>query len=217
MKTSGRASSWSAWPDASPWSSSGPTSPEATLPVRANAGCRCARLNHADCAVLVAVNSLLQVVLYAPLGLLFINVFRAPSASPTVEISYAIVARSVAVFLGIPLAAAIATRFVFIVVLRKERFFTDRFLPFIGPLSLIGLLFTTLIIFAAQGAEVVRSITTVLRVAAPLIFYFLITFFAALAVCRKFGFSYRISAAQSFTAAVRTPAVRGAARADSQL
>jgi ACR3 family arsenite transporter len=157
----------------------------------------------ADCAVLVAVNSLLQIVLYAPLGLLFINVFRGPSSTTTVEISYAVVARSVAVFLGIPLAAAIATRVLFLGVLRQERFFTTRFLPFIGPLSLIGLLFTTLIIFAAQGAQVVRSITTVLRVAAPLIVYFLVTFFAALAVCRKLGFSYRITAAQSFTAAVR--------------
>jgi ACR3 family arsenite transporter len=120
--------------------------------------------------------------------------------SSSLEVSYGTVARSVAVFLGIPLAAAIVTRFIFLVVLRKERFFTKRFLPVIGPLSLIGLLFTTLIIFAAQGKQVVGSITTVLRVAAPLIIYFVVTFTAALLVCRKLGFSYRITAAQSFTA-----------------
>lgn len=99
------------------------------------------------------------------------------------------------------MGAAILTRVFFLYVLRRPEFFNKRFLPTVGPLSLIGLLFTTLIIFAAQGARVVSSITTVLRVAAPLIVYFLITFFAALLICRRLGFTYRITAAQSFTAA----------------
>jgi hypothetical protein len=102
---------------------------------------------------------------------------------------------------GIPLAAAIATRVLIITILRKEAWFKTVFLPFIGPLALIGLLFTTLIIFAAQGKQVVTSIVIVCRIAAPLIVYFLITFFAAMLVCRRFGFTYAVTTAQSFSAA----------------
>jgi ACR3 family arsenite transporter len=121
---------------------------------------------------LVAFNSILQIVLYAPMGTFFINIIQ-PSSDMDVEsyrngmesnmpqstthdidIHYSTVATSVAVFLGIPLGAAILTRFIFIFVLKQKNFFNKVFLPLIGPLSLIGLLFTTLIIFAAQGNKV---------------------------------------------------------------
>ncbi|KAM0790073.1 hypothetical protein ACM66B_005401 [Microbotryomycetes sp. NB124-2] len=154
------------------------------------------------CAVLVAVNSILQIVLYSPLAILFIDVI-GPSrtdSSSGVNFSYDTVARSVAAFLGIPLGAALVTRGLFYA-LKKQEFFHKTFLPIISPLSLISLLFTTLIIFAAQGKQVVRSITDVLRVIAPLLVYFLIMFFLVLWLCYKSKMSYGRSASQTFTGA----------------
>ncbi|KAK4050341.1 arsenicals resistance [Microbotryomycetes sp. JL221] len=153
------------------------------------------------CAVLVAVNSVLQIVLYSPLAVLFVEVMNPGRATGTgVNFSYDTVARSVAAFLGIPLGAALATRGLFYLT-RQQEFFHKRFLPTIGPLSLISLLFTTLIIFAAQGKQVVRSITDVLRVIAPLLVYFLIMFFFVLWLCYKAKMPYGRSASQTFTGA----------------
>ncbi|GAA5873728.1 hypothetical protein JCM3774_000151 [Rhodotorula dairenensis] len=154
------------------------------------------------CAVLVAVNSILQIVLFSPVALLFIKVFKAggSGANSDFNISYALVSKSVAAFLGIPFAAALVTRGFFIAI-RARTFFERKFLPAIAPLSLIALLFTTLIIFAAQGHHVVESITDVLRVAAPLIVYFLAMFFGVLLLCRYFGVGYPRTTTQAFTAA----------------
>ena len=89
----------------------------------------------------------------------------------------------------------------FFIVIRAQNFFERKFLPAIAPLSLIALLFTTLIIFAAQGHHVVESITDVLRVAAPLLVYFLVMFFGVLFICRHFGVGYPRTTTQAFTAA----------------
>lgn len=137
-------------------------------------------------------------VLYAPLALLFIKVISREGG--TLDISYSTVAKSVAVFLGIPLAAAILTRFT----LRKiagQGWYDRIFLKWAAPWSLIGLLFTILVLFASQGRRVVHQIVSVVRVAAPLVAYFAIIFFLTLLVCHKLGFGYRLSATQSFTAA----------------
>jgi ACR3 family arsenite transporter len=153
------------------------------------------------CAILVAVNSILQMVLFAPLALLFINVIGGHSGIANIE--YSVVAKSVGVFLGIPLAAAIITRFG----LRKltsAKWYDNVFLKWAGPWSLIGLLFTILVLFASQGKQVVGSIVSVVRVAAPLVVYFAIIFFATLLVCHRLGFGYKISCTQSFTAASNT-------------
>ncbi|KAK4188549.1 arsenical-resistance protein Acr3 [Podospora australis] len=151
------------------------------------------------CAILVAVNSLLQIILFAPLALLFLNVF-SPGSSQAVKISYETVATSVAVFLGIPLAAAIITRFS-LLRLFGSKFYHEKFLKFAGPWSLIGLLYTILVLFASQGKQVVRQIVSVVRVSAPLVVYFSLIFFATLVACRKMGFRYEYSVTQSFTAA----------------
>ncbi|GAA6030406.1 hypothetical protein JCM8097_009092 [Rhodosporidiobolus ruineniae] len=151
------------------------------------------------CAVLVAVNSLLQIVLYAPFADLYINIIAPARSHGDISISYATVAKSVAAFLGIPLAAALVTRGFFIGI-RAQTFYERRFLPTIAPLSLIALLFTIIVIFAAQGKQVVHSITDVLRVVPPLLVYFLIMFFAALLVCRRAKCSYGRTATQAFTA-----------------
>ena len=148
-------------------------------------------------AVLVALNSVLQVVLYAPLAVFFIRVIgRSADAVP---VDYEAVATSVGVFLGLPLAAAIVTR----VLVRRisARWYEKRFLKAVAPVSLIGLLYTVLILFALQGRQVVHQIVSVIRVAAPMIVYFAIIFVLTLLVCRRLGFGYKLSATQSFTAA----------------
>ncbi|KAK4702139.1 arsenite transporter, partial [Phenoliferia sp. Uapishka_3] len=152
------------------------------------------------CAVLVAFNSILQIVLYAPFAILYINKISPGGGSGGVVVGYGTVARSVAAFLGIPLAAALVTRGAFIL-FKAQLFFQEKFLPTIAPLSLIALLFTTLIIFAAQGRQVVDSITSVLRVVAPLLVYFLIMFFLVLFTCKRAKVSYGRTTAQAFTGA----------------
>ncbi|SPO04109.1 related to arsenite transporter ARR3 [Cephalotrichum gorgonifer] len=150
------------------------------------------------CAILVAVNSLMQMVLYAPMAVLFISILSGEPAAQGV--SYSIVATSVAVFLGIPLGAAIVTRFL-VRWLASPRWYDEVFLRFLSPWSLIGLLYTILVLFASQGRHVVQQIVSVVRVAAPLIVYFLAIFFLTLWMARYMGFNYSLSATQSFTAA----------------
>ncbi|EKG18210.1 Bile acid:sodium symporter [Macrophomina phaseolina MS6] len=150
------------------------------------------------CAVLVAFNSLLQIVLFAPLALFYVRVVSGDSASQTVQ--YDVVAKSVAVFLGIPLAAAILTRTLLRRLLGPTRYQTHFIRP-IAPLSLIGLLYTIVVLFASQGAHVVHQITSVLRVAAPLVVYFVLVFGGTVWLCRRCGFAYGVSCTQSFTAA----------------
>ncbi|PQE10379.1 putative arsenite efflux transporter protein [Rutstroemia sp. NJR-2017a WRK4] len=148
------------------------------------------------CAILVAINSVLQMVLFAPLAILFLRVISGADAT----VSYEVVAKSVAVFLGIPLGAAILTRFS----LRKlisPTWYDTVFLKFAAPWSLIGLLFTILVLFASQGRQVVHQIVSVVRVAAPLVVYFGVIFFLTLLVTHKLGFGYKLAATQSFTAA----------------
>ncbi|KAF3921192.1 hypothetical protein ABW21_db0203142 [Orbilia brochopaga] len=148
------------------------------------------------CAILVVINSILQMVLFAPLAVLFIRVI---SGSNELQLSYSTVATNVAVFLGIPLGAAIPTRLLMLRFAGPKRY--DIFLKWVSPLSLIGLLYTILILFASQGRQVVHQIVSVLRVAAPLIFYFIVIFLATLYTSRQLGFGYKLSVTQSFTAA----------------
>ncbi|OJJ04049.1 hypothetical protein ASPVEDRAFT_764793 [Aspergillus versicolor CBS 583.65] len=150
------------------------------------------------CAILVAINSILQMVLFAPLAIFFIRVIGGSDSGVTID--YSLAAKSVGVFLGIPLGAAIVTRFS-LRYLTSEEWYDKRFLKWLSPWSLIGLLFTILVLFASQGEQVVHQIVSVVRVAAPLIVYFAVIFLATLAVTRRFGFGYRLSCTQSFTAA----------------
>ena len=150
------------------------------------------------CAVLVAVNSVLQMILYAPLAVFFIKVISRSSS--TIEVSYAVVARSVAVFLGIPLGFAILTRTIVRGCISATWY--DRVLmKWLSPWSLIGLLYTILVLFASEGRQVVHQIVSVVRVAAPLIVYFVIIFFLTMWTTYRLGFGYALSTTQSFTGA----------------
>lgn len=148
------------------------------------------------CAILVAVNSILQMILYAPLAILFVRVI---SHGGSTAVSYSIVARSIGVFLGIPLGAAILTRFVLRAI--NTNWYEGIFIKLLAPWSLIGLLYTILVLVASQGKQVVHQIVSVVRVAAPLIVYFVVIFFLTLVVTKRLGFGYKLAATQSFTAA----------------
>jgi ACR3 family arsenite transporter len=91
------------------------------------------------CAILVIINSLLQIVLYSPMSIFFINVISGEEA---LELEYSGTAIAVCIYLGIPLLAGIVTRFAMIAILNKERYERD-FLPYFGPLALVGLLYTS--------------------------------------------------------------------------
>ncbi|QIW97928.1 hypothetical protein AMS68_003446 [Peltaster fructicola] len=151
------------------------------------------------CAVLVAFNSILQIVLFAPFAVFYVKVVSHDNVDLSGNL-YSTTAIAVAVFLGIPLTAAIITRLGLRLILGERRY-QHYFIRFIAPLSLIGLLYTIIVLFASQGQHVVQQITSVLRVCAPLIIYFLIIFpFTAYMMWRT-GFGYKISCTQSFTAA----------------
>lgn len=92
------------------------------------------------------------------------------------------------------------TRLVFFRVLGPRRY-QSHFIRWISPLSLIGLIFTIIILFASQGRNVVNQIILVVRVAAPLIVYFTVMFLSTLFVCRRLHFPYELTSVQSFTAA----------------
>jgi ACR3 family arsenite transporter len=106
----------------------------------------------------------------------------------------------VLIFLGIPLAAGFLTRFT--LVRRKGvDWYDNKFMPRLGPTALIGLLFTIVVMFSMQGDKILSNPGDVVRIAIPLIFYFVIMFFVSFGISIWRKFSYKMSATQSFTAA----------------
>jgi ACR3 family arsenite transporter len=164
-------------------------------------------LAHGDCeycAVLVALNSVFQIFMYSILAFFFITVMTpviAPSAeAAVVDITIADIAKNVLIFLGIPFAAGVASWF--FLARRKGREWYDRvFAARISPLTLVGLLFTIVVMFALQGEEIISRPIEVARVALPLLAYFLLMFFMSFGLSHRLGFTYGQSATQSFTAA----------------
>ncbi|KAI0387936.1 arsenical-resistance protein ACR3 [Hypomontagnella monticulosa] len=150
------------------------------------------------CAILVAINSILQMVLFAPLAVFFIRIISLESGP--LDISYEVVATSVGTFLGIPLGAAMLSRFC-LRALAGPQWYERVFLKFVAPWSLVGLLYTILVLFAYQGQQVVHQIVSVVRVAVPLVIYFIVIFFLTLWTTYRCGFGYSLGTTQSFTAA----------------
>lgn len=150
------------------------------------------------CAILVAFNSILQMVLFAPLAVFYTKIISHDSDGGRID--YDDVATSVAAYLGIPLAAAVVTRFALMYTIGEYKY-QRYFLRYIGPLSLIGLLYTIIVLFGSQGLHVVQQITSVLRVCAPLVVYFAIIFTFTAWMMRRAGYGYQVSCVQCFTAA----------------
>ncbi|WP_246958062.1 ACR3 family arsenite efflux transporter [Brachybacterium sp. Marseille-Q7125] len=153
-------------------------------------------------AVLVAINSVFQVLAFGALGWFYLQVLPGWLGLPTtsVEFSVGAIVLSVLVFLGIPLVAGFLTRLI------GERtkgrtWYEERFLPRIGPFALYGLLFTIVLLFALQGDAILTSPGDVARIAVPLLAYFVLMYLVALLVSRGIGLDYARSTTVAFTAA----------------
>lgn len=153
-------------------------------------------------AVLVALNSVFQILTYSALGWFFLRVAPAwfGGASAVVQVSMWAIAKSVLIFLGIPLLAGYLTRRT-LVARRGEAWYTGVFMPRFGPTALVGLLYTIILMFAMQGDRIVGLPRDVLRIAIPMVVYFFVMFGLAFVLSKKLGFGYEETAALSFTAA----------------
>ena len=153
-------------------------------------------------AVLVAINSLFQIVAYSLLGWFYLTVLPGWLGldSQGFEVSIWEVARTVLIFLGIPLLAGFMTRLI-CVRKRGEKWYEERFLPRISPLALYGLLFTIVLLFAIQGSAITDDPLDVARIALPLLAYFLLMFGVSFWWGYSMEFGYERTATLSFTAA----------------
>ena len=157
--------------------------------------------NNEYCAVLVALNATFQVIFYSVYAYLFVTVFSSWMGGGTaVRIEFWDVARTVLIFLGIPLTAGLVTRYVGIKRRGKE-WYEGTLMPRLAPTALVALLYTIVVMFSLKGDVILALPLHVLRIAIPLLAYFGLMFLVSFLLSWRLGFPYDQTATLSFTAA----------------